>query len=216
MSKDLQIPSAERFGLASFAELLPRRDPIIGEAPGSFDGFRGGMMRSLMPFTPYECVIAENLISIEWELVQHRHMREANIRQQIKATVRKAVFDHERELVQDELEASWEAHVKAGGDGEDWDTTSIFDHKSAEELADELSAMSCSPDPQSQAEAHEQLAQLGLDPIKMMSDAFLERGVPAEQHDQKVQELERRRREVKRDYDALQKSRPIDGQVIEG
>ena len=35
-------------------------------------------------------------------------------------------------------------------------------------------------------------------------------GSEAELHDQKVQNLERRRREVKRDLDDLQKARPID------
>lgn len=28
-------------------------------------------MRALVPFTPKECVIAEKLIAIEWELLQH-------------------------------------------------------------------------------------------------------------------------------------------------
>lgn len=32
MSKGLALPKPERFGLASFAELLPAREPIIGEA----------------------------------------------------------------------------------------------------------------------------------------------------------------------------------------
>lgn len=52
MSKDLALPSPERFGLSSFAELLPAREPIIGEGPGSFADFREGMMRAFLPFTP--------------------------------------------------------------------------------------------------------------------------------------------------------------------
>ena len=78
-----------RFNLTSFAELLPARDHIIGEDPGSFDGFHGGMMQSLAPVTPYEGVIAENLIAIEWELLQHRRMRDAGLRQ----IIRKAICD---------------------------------------------------------------------------------------------------------------------------
>jgi hypothetical protein len=34
-------------------------------------------------------------------------------------------------------------------------------------------------------------------------------------HDDKYQELERRRRDVKRDFDALQKARPIDAKIVE-
>ena len=55
MSNDLSPPSPDRFGLVSFSELLPPRDPIIGEDPGSFDGFHEGMMASLTPITPSFC-----------------------------------------------------------------------------------------------------------------------------------------------------------------
>lgn len=65
-SETQNLPDPLRFNLASFAELLPARDPVIGEAPGSFGGFRQGMLQSLGPATPYECVIAENLVQIEW------------------------------------------------------------------------------------------------------------------------------------------------------
>ena len=34
------LPDPLRFKLASFAELLPPRDPVVGEAPGTFEGFR--------------------------------------------------------------------------------------------------------------------------------------------------------------------------------
>ena len=37
----------------------------------------------------------------------------------------------------------------------------------------------------------------------------------AEHHDDKIQQLERRRREVMRDYDQLRRSRPDEGAIIE-
>jgi hypothetical protein len=66
------------FGLASFADILPKREALIGEDPDAFDDFHAAMMETLGPTTPYECVIAEKLIDIEWETVQRRHMRQAN------------------------------------------------------------------------------------------------------------------------------------------
>ena len=39
------------------------------------------MMLELAPATPYECVIAENLVALEWEMLQHRRMRNACIRE---------------------------------------------------------------------------------------------------------------------------------------
>ena len=80
MPKNLTLPDPTRFGLERFADLLPARDHITGEDPGSFDGFHEGLMQSLAPLTPYEGVIAENLIAIEWELVQHRRMRDVGLR----------------------------------------------------------------------------------------------------------------------------------------
>lgn len=38
MPNDLTLPHPTRFGLERFADLLPARDHITGEDPGSFDG----------------------------------------------------------------------------------------------------------------------------------------------------------------------------------
>ena len=91
MPQDLPVTSPTAFGLDSFADLLPTRDPIPGEDPGSFSTFHAAMMASLGPATPYECVIAENLIAIEWELAQHRRMRDAGLRDIIRQAICKAV-----------------------------------------------------------------------------------------------------------------------------
>lgn len=71
MTKKLKTSGPARFSLTSLADILPARDPIFGEDLGSLEGFREGMTRSLVPLTPYECVIAESVVGIEWELIQH-------------------------------------------------------------------------------------------------------------------------------------------------
>jgi len=96
------------------------RDPIPGEDPGSFEGFRAAMMASLIPGTPYECVIAENLIAIEWELVQHRRMRDSGLRVLIRKAIRQAIVRQKDAEHQSALEASWERHVEAGGSEANW------------------------------------------------------------------------------------------------
>ena len=55
-----------------------------------------------------------------------------------------------------------------------------------------------------------------MSPIDLMSEAYVSYLSPSGKHDDKVQELERRRRDVRRDYDALQRARPIEGEVIDG
>jgi hypothetical protein len=100
---DLTPPDPARFNLTSFADLLPSRAPIIGEDSGSFEVFHTGMMQSLLPMTPYEGVIAENIVAIECELVQHRRMRDAGLRRAVSnhvsiAGVKREEAAHEANL----------------------------------------------------------------------------------------------------------------------
>ncbi|PJK28362.1 hypothetical protein CVT23_17415 [Minwuia thermotolerans] len=113
MSKKVSLPNPQRFNLTSFAEILPARDPIIGEDPGSFEGFHGGLMHSLAPLTPYECIIAENLVAIEWELLQRRRMREAGIRRIARQAVEEAVVAHRRSEGSNADDEAWERHIDA-------------------------------------------------------------------------------------------------------
>src|SRR6056297_2140413 len=115
MPQDLPITPPTAFGLKSFADLLPTRDPIPGEDPGSFQTFHAAMMASLGPATPHECVIAENLVAIEWELAQHRRMRDAGLRNIMRQAICNAVVrqkDAEHDAM---LDAAWDRHVEAGG-----------------------------------------------------------------------------------------------------
>lgn len=221
-SQSQTLPDPRRFNLASFADLLPRREPIIGEDPGSFDSFRIGLVQSLNPATPYECVIAENLVQIEWELLQHRAMREACLLRLIRPAIAKAVRGqkrHEHSLAMDE---AWDDYIEKGGAEDDWEEPYEFDEEAADEAASGLVDRATSSDPQVQAAAYAEISSLGLSPLELLSEAHrgtLNEGYraddSAEYHDTKIRELERRRREVKRDYDQLRQSRPSTEITIE-
>lgn len=216
MANDISIPDPNRFDLTSFADILPARDPITGEDPGSFEDFHHGMMRSLAPVTPYESVIAENLIAIEWELLQHRRMHDACLRQRIRRMIGDSVKKQRQQAYEAALDEDWERHVEAGGDDDNWERPFEFDKAAATAAGADLAARAMSRDRDRQTDAYEEIAALGLDPVSLMGEAFRAYDGLHRKHDQKVQELERRRREVKRDYDALQKARPIEGEVIDG
>lgn len=216
------LPDPLRFNLASFAELLPKRDPLIGEAPGAFEGFRQGIIQSLRPVTPYECVMAENLVQIEWELLQHRAMREACLLRLIKPAIASAVRAQKRAEYEEALDEAWEEHVEKGGEEDDWESPFEFDEEAAEEAAGDLVARATSHDPSVQATAYSEISELGLSPLELLSEAHrgtlsegFRRDESPEYHDAKVRDLERRRREVKRDYDLLQQSRPQEALIIE-
>lgn len=216
MPNDLISPNAVRFGLASFADLLPSRDPIVGEDPGSFDGFHVGMMQSLAPMTPYECVVAENLIAIEWELLQHRFMRDAGLRQHIRKIIKSAVVERQKQLYEAELDAVWEAHLAAGGTEEDFEVPVRFDRTAAETTGDDLARRAVSREQDAQEQAYAEITELGLEPVEVMGEAYRSNDRSITRHDQQLPDLERRRREVKRDFDMLQRARPVEAEVIEG
>lgn len=195
--------------------MLPKRAPIVGEEPGSFDILREGMIRSLMPFTPYECVIAENLVAIEWELLQRRQMRDASLRKAIQRAVREAVTKRERKKHETTLDAAWDQYVSDGGKEDDWEAPFKFDAAAATRTADDLLARATAIDRDVQEAAYAEIVDLGLAPIDLMSEAYHDKLNPGTRHDEKIQELERRRRKVKRDFDVLQKVRPMDGEVVD-
>ena len=215
MPKRLPSPDPSRFGLDTFSQILAPRPPIVGEDPASFDGFHRGMMQSLTPTTPYEGVIAENLIAIEWELLQHRRMRDASLRQHIRNSILVAVVAMRKAVHEADMDADFDRHVEQGGDEDEWKEPEEFDVETASHEGDDLAKRAFSRDVDVQRAALEAISELGLDPVELMSQAYHGHNDHAQFHDGKIQELERRRREVKRDFDALVKGRPIDAEVIE-
>ncbi|MEP1201226.1 hypothetical protein [Tateyamaria sp.] len=221
MAKKLIPPDPARFDLTSFADLLPARDPILGEGLGAFAVFHAGLKHSLAPMTPYECVVAENLIDIEWELFQHRRMRDAEIRKDIRITIQKALVAREERAYEARIYEAWEVHVAAGGTEDDWeewtewDDLTSGDKERAEAAGLELAKNAVSDDPDVSAPAITEIEGMGLTAVELMGAANRSQNWHAAKHEKKIQELEGRRREVKRDLDALQKARPIDGEIVE-
>jgi hypothetical protein len=204
LTKPPALPDPQAFGLTAFADLLPARDPIIGEDPGSFDGFHQAMTATLVPMTPYEGVIAENLIAIEWELLQHRRMRDACLRKTMREEIRKAVVKQLKAKHSEAMDEAWVRHVAAGGTADDWERPSHFDNDAAEQAGDDLAERATSRDSKVQATAYKRISTLGLKPVELMSEAYTSSNVRLVRHEERLQDLERRRREVKRDFDALQ------------
>ncbi|MFD1196039.1 hypothetical protein ACFQ3C_15300 [Seohaeicola saemankumensis] len=207
--KTIVAPDPGRFNLTSFADILPGRDQIIGEEPGSFLAFHTALTQDLAPTTPYECVVAENLVSIEWELLLQRRMRETGLRDIIRDEICKAVaayLQYEHEVGVDE---QWDAHIRAGGTKQDWQPPDDFDEEDALAAGLALADRAISDDIQTRIAAHQEIASLGLEPFDLMKEAYRSSRSSVTDHDSKVQQLEKRRREVKRDYDLLQRARPI-------
>lgn len=159
MEEGTQLIDFRQYDLKDFAELLAPRDPIIGERPGSFEAIHVGLMASLAPATPYECVIAENLIAIAWELVQHRAMRENFLRRKVAAAVFRELVDLKTSEHNQVMDKAWEDFTSRGGDGGDWEDPLEFDREAAEAYADRLTNGATSPDISARHKAWEELRE---------------------------------------------------------
>jgi hypothetical protein len=215
MTRQVQITPPQAFGLDSFAAILPRRDPIVGEDLGSFDGFHKGMMITLAPGTPYEYVVAENLIAIEWELLQHRRMRDAVLRGLISRAIERAVVNRRKTEYDAAISKPWEQHRAKGGTRHDWKPPFQFDEAAAKAAGMALARRAHSGNPEDRAVAYAEIAAHGCDPVDLLAEAHGSDDLELRRHEEKIEGLERRRREVKRDFDALKKARPLEAIVAD-
>ncbi|EAQ06410.1 hypothetical protein [Yoonia vestfoldensis] len=210
MPKQPKLPDPARFGIQSFAELLSTRPAVLGEVAGSFDPFREGLIASLIPVTPYECVVAENLIAIEWELVQRRRMYNAEMREDLRFRIKRAVEAHYKVIHDAALDADWRAFIDAGGYKNDWQEPHLPNKDVADAFKRTLDDRCMTNDPVALTELEADLAAMGIFTVTLMSAAYASTSGTLAKHDAKIPELERRRREVRRDYDALQSARPLE------
>ena len=214
MANNLAKSNPVDFGFTTFATLIGKREPIAGETNLPFDTFHNQLVASLKPMTPYEAVIAENLIAVEWELLQHRRMRDVTLRSMTATAIRDAVVKREEAAWDKKTDADFDAWITAGKAKDDFEYDR-FDKEAAKKLGDDLAQRVVDADVDVQSQAEEELIELGLSALQVMGNAYRSDGRDVTHHDDKIQELERRRRLVKADLDALQKARPVDVEVIE-
>lgn len=159
-------------------------------------------------------MIAENLIAIEWELAQQRRMRDASLRDLVRKSICSAVVAHKEDRHEAELDEAFERFIQEGGDEGDWQNKP-FERAPAEAAGEDLAARAMSFDAEVQAAAYEEVSALGMDPVDIMGEAYRSLDRLAVSHNARVRDLEGRRREVKRDLDGLQRTRPIEATVID-
>ena len=218
--KSVAAPDPGRFNLTSFADILNRREPIVGEDPGSYALFHAGLTQSLAPVTPYEAVLAESLICIEWELLQHRRMRDASLRETIREQICNAVIIAQEMIHNQEVAQDLEDHLVGGGEEEDWEHPGDFDEDAAKEAGQDLAARASSHDPQVQALAYEEIEALGVTPLDLMRMAYQGERHTLDDEDDRIRDREQRRHEMMRNFERLQAARrnaPVveDAEVME-
>lgn len=213
MPDDLTRSNPADFGLASFRDLLPKRAPLPGEPAALFAPFREKLLASLEPATPYECVLADGIVELEWELQQHRRMRDEAIRKTLVGLIRDAwrkVLGQRHEAV---LDAEWEEWIEAGKKEADFVETPL-DRQQADFEAAEMSQRAVADDVEIAAAAHAECTAAGISLIGLLSDAHTGHKPEYRFHEDKLVDLENRRRRLMTDYRGLQDNRAMSARVV--
>ena len=207
------LPSPDRLGLTAFLDLLPRREPLPAQDSRSFEEFRFQLLRSLAPGTAYECLMADSLVALEWELLQHRRMRDRCISNEIRERIAEAYVTWRSERHEDDLDAEYDAWIRAGKTHESY-VNRPFDRKAMRLEGEALALRAVDPDPEIVMEAENEIAALGMDLLSILAEVMAGSHTTARYHNQKIPVLEKRRREVMKDLNDLQSLRPIETVLV--
>jgi len=170
--------------LTRSTQLFPDEDQT------TYQALRAMLFSDLAPGTPYEHVIAQNLVDLEWEAMRHRRFRDQLILSEYKKVA--------AELVDKSDNPSG---------------FSLGPSQAVKTLAHDL----VSSDAEVRSAAEQQLADRNISSSEILALAYQRRAKDLEPHDRKLAEVEVRRRRLREDYERLKASiaRPIeDAQVL--
>lgn len=158
-------------------DLLPRIMLYPGEDKATFEGLRQAFMLDLAPSTPYQTAIAENLVSLEWEIIRHRQIRDNLVRLNFRAVACENFVPKIPGGVI--LQSDFNKEVKA--------------------LANALMGGAS----EAKTKALALLKDNGAEVSEMVAIAYARASQSLEPHERKLAELEVRRRRLKEDFERL-------------
>ena len=149
------------------------------EDPQTYDSFRRSLLSELAPATPYEHVLADNLVTIEWEAARYRRTRD------------QLVLVKARDITVKLLSSTDEVGALMGAS----------DHH--RRLGQALVAGG----PDQRAEVETALQAIGRSTTEVMVRAFEEARSHLVYIESWLADVEKRRRRLRQDYDDLRASR---------
>ena len=209
-----QCPAPASFGLDRFSDVLA--DPVIlaGEEGDRFEAFRSALLQDIAPMTAYEAVHAEQLVGIEWDIQQHRSLRDAHLWKRMWQEARDAMLSIRRQEYQRDLEAAYDEFARAEPELACEDPGAFdfepFDEDAALVEASDFASQLVSSDPESRRNAWEVLQSYDYNPAALKAEAWRALRGLLDHHDEQIDHLLMRRREVMKDLEALRKIRPVD------
>ena len=158
-------------------DLTPTLSLLPGEDEADFEALRTGLLRDLAPSSPYEQVLAQNLVDLEWEFYRYRKLRNDILR---------------KKFVDLAIGALLHGYI-----GEAHPTPESESYAKA--LVD--------PDSELREAARAVLASHDIDEGWILATAYAEEQETLAPFERHIVELEKRRRRLKADFDALKSAR---------
>lgn len=170
-------------------DLIPKLKPMPGEDQTAMADLRHALLLDLSPTAPYEHALAEQLVTLEFEMDRHRRMRDALILSEIRK------------------QATNVLHKARTGSGITFDTD-----PAAKQLGSDL----VSGDAARQSDALAALGELEIPADEVLAKAYQAIARSVAVHENQIAEAEQRRRKLRDDYDKLKAARakPVEEAVV--
>jgi len=161
--------------------------------------------------------LAAEIVDISWEIIQARHVKTTQMRITLTVKISDAVFEHFDDEYRHQFNVDWNAHLATGGDKNSFKASVRKDEDTWLERADDLAERATTLDKVTATQAHAELVALGIDPSVILYEAYFDPSTrnKLDRLEERQKILERRRRELERDFRRLQDRRPIEGEATE-
>jgi len=155
------------------------------ESAESYEALRAALFSDLSPEAPYEHLLADQLVALEWDVLRHRRLRDSLLRAEFREQAVGVFYEGSVGRVNDAYSATGSRN-------------------SAAQLV--------SRDPGTRETALSELSARQITPEEIMAKACQAIARDLEPHDNQIAEIEARRRRLREDYDRVKASRarPID------
>ena len=172
-------------------DLLPSIALFPGEDERFYEGLKQAFMADLAPGTPYETALAQNLVTLEWEGMRHRQLRDGLLLAEFR-DLAMGVF------LEGKVRKVWE-----------------FDR--TEGVVNAAYTL-VNPDVAVRKPAEDLLAEYHITPSEILAKAYSGVGKSLDPHERKLADIEIRRRRLREDFDRLKAARTMpveEAQLIE-
>ncbi len=183
---------------SNWQDLIPRPDFLPEEDPMEYEALKHALMTEHDPQTPYETIHVADLVLLEWDMRRHRRL--------YNDVFMAAIRDQAADLI------LGPEHLDYRRVGHDWD-----DREQTEAAARLNAGALVGSDPELRRQAEEILAKAGYQRREVVGRAAVNAADQLARHEDRIAELEQRRRRLRDDLDRMKRGRSLrsDAETIE-